>query len=272
MNMITVYYFSATGNSLHIAEEFGKRMPGTSLVPIDGLSEGKHPVPEGEKIGFIFPVHINSLPKPVIRFVETTDFGPAAYLFAAATHCGYPGRMDLQLNELLRPIHRTLDAYFTFKLCLNTPKGILPSFLIDRKWTEKIGKDRIAAMDTDNEPRLDEMARIVGSGLTHLDGGKTGPAGRFLQSFLLRSAKNRKEWIGFYADSDCDGCGICEKVCLAGTVSMESRRPLWLRSVGCWYCYACFNHCPKQAILVKNYTLKTGRYLYPGTTVQKIAR
>ncbi|MEN6592224.1 MAG: hypothetical protein ABFC12_03140 [Methanobacterium sp.] len=34
---IEIYYFSGTGSSLHIAEEIGKRIPGTKLIPIISL-------------------------------------------------------------------------------------------------------------------------------------------------------------------------------------------------------------------------------------------
>ncbi len=34
---------------------------------------------------------------------------------------------------------------------------------------------------------------------------------------------------------------------------------------------ACFNFCPEQSILVKNYTHKDGRYYHPDVTAQDIA-
>jgi hypothetical protein len=38
-----LYYFSGTGNSLHVARELAARFPGASLVPIIGVLEDKGP-------------------------------------------------------------------------------------------------------------------------------------------------------------------------------------------------------------------------------------
>jgi Pyruvate/2-oxoacid:ferredoxin oxidoreductase delta subunit len=38
-----------------------------------------------------------------------------------------------------------------------------------------------------------------------------------------------------------------------------------------FFCYACFNFCPRQAILVKGYNLKTGCYNHPGIRAEDIA-
>jgi formate hydrogenlyase subunit 6/NADH:ubiquinone oxidoreductase subunit I len=48
--------------------------------------------------------------------------------------------------------------------------------------------------------------------------------------------------------------------------------PVWQAGVPCYFCYACFNFCPEQAILLKIYTKKNGRYHYPTITADEIAR
>jgi Pyruvate/2-oxoacid:ferredoxin oxidoreductase delta subunit len=52
---------------------------------------------------------------------------------------------------------------------------------------------------------------------------------------------------------------------------MNHGKPLWQKDIKCYYCYACFNFCPEQAILVKNYTYKDGRYYHPNVTAKDIA-
>ncbi|HQE93577.1 MAG TPA: hypothetical protein PLH19_12095 [Anaerolineae bacterium] len=37
-----IYYFSGTGNSLHVARELEKRLPETSLVPIISVLKDEH--------------------------------------------------------------------------------------------------------------------------------------------------------------------------------------------------------------------------------------
>ena len=55
-------------------------------------------------------------------------------------------------------------------------------------------------------------------------------------------------------------------------LKMDNGKPIWQKDINCYYCYACFNLCPEQAILVKNYIKKDGRYIHPGITAEDIAK
>ena len=57
-----IYYFSGTGNSLHVAKELQKRMPETKLIPIISLLNEDVIETKGETIGFVFPIYLSSLP------------------------------------------------------------------------------------------------------------------------------------------------------------------------------------------------------------------
>jgi NAD-dependent dihydropyrimidine dehydrogenase PreA subunit len=52
---------------------------------------------------------------------------------------------------------------------------------------------------------------------------------------------------------------------------MEKGKTVWQKDVNCFHCYACYNFCPEQAILVKNYKRKKGRYHHPEITADDIA-
>jgi ferredoxin len=57
--------------------------------------------------------------------------------------------------------------------------------------------------------------------------------------------------LAFFADSKCNGCGICVKSCPSKTIRFEkpfSAKPIW-RS-GCEDCNRCINICPRGAIQV----------------------
>ncbi len=60
-------------------------------------------------------------------------------------------------------------------------------------------------------------------------------------------------------------------VCPSGRVVLQPGTPHWDAATPCYYCYACFNFCPEQAIGVKHYTLKTGRYHHAGIHPADIA-
>ena len=80
-----IYYFSGTGNSLHVAKELQKRMPKARLIPIMSLVKEESVTTRGETVGFVFPHYASTLPKVVHSFVRKLDLGSAQYLFAIAT-------------------------------------------------------------------------------------------------------------------------------------------------------------------------------------------
>jgi hypothetical protein len=65
-----IYYFSGSGNSLHIAKELQKRIIGTKLLPIVSLLNHKQIRIEASIIGLVFPVQALGLPIVVRRFLR----------------------------------------------------------------------------------------------------------------------------------------------------------------------------------------------------------
>ena len=55
-----IYYFSGTGNSLHVARELQKRIPETNLIPIVSLLNNNVIETNGETVGFVFPIHFSA--------------------------------------------------------------------------------------------------------------------------------------------------------------------------------------------------------------------
>lgn len=51
---------------------------------------------------------------------------------------------------------------------------------------------------------------------------------------------------------------------------MNGNKPEWHQDV-CFFCYACFNYCPQQAIGVEHCTKKLGRYHHPEISAEEIA-
>jgi hypothetical protein len=59
--MITdIYCFSGTGNSLHVAKELQRRIPGTSLVPVASLLDKESIETRAETVGLVFPQYERS--------------------------------------------------------------------------------------------------------------------------------------------------------------------------------------------------------------------
>ena len=76
MSKVEIYYFSGTGNSLHVARELQKRIPESKLIPMVSLLNEDIIETKGETIGFVFPVYLSSTPAPVRRFLKKINLKP----------------------------------------------------------------------------------------------------------------------------------------------------------------------------------------------------
>jgi len=117
-----IYYFSSSGNSLMVARELQRRLPGSLLRPIVQLLEDSEITHAGECIGFVFPVHGMTLPIPVRKCLGKLDLSGTRYIFATATRGGTLFRGFPLVNKLLKRQHRQLNANFIIDMPSNDPK------------------------------------------------------------------------------------------------------------------------------------------------------
>lgn len=278
MGTTEIYYFSGTGNSFHVAKELRKRIPEAKLIPIlKGLEEDIIKT-KGSTVGFVFPIYVSSVPAVVKKILKKFDFSSAQYIFAIATRGGTLSVANFYLQRLLKKQGKRLNLYVNLNMALNSPTGIMPGFLPSEKdWADQITEEKISHLEADVQNSLEGIAKMIMNQEESAHSRRLDKA--HLMSILMRPAEYISEHsvteIPFYADSQCRGCGICEKVCLSKKIKMMDGKPVWQKSVGCYYCYACFNFCPMQSILVNNsknsYTAKNARYVHPDSTANEIA-
>ena len=278
-----IYYFSGTGNSLHVAKELQKRIPETRLIPIVSLASKNSVTTNGETVGFVFPHYASSLPKIVHTFIEKLDLRSAAYLFAIVTR-GRTGTIAFQeIDKILAAKSRRLDSFFVFTM----PSGSEP---LVKGYANKITEERISRLESEMLARLDSIVvTIIEQEINREEEtGDPNPPPPFLVPFmpLIRAVTPLLVPLGklvetsfdFYYDQKCTGCGICENVCLSEKVQLLDRRPVWQEAVKCHGCFACLNFCPEESIQVESkwylesYTEQNGRYHHPGITANEIAR
>jgi NAD-dependent dihydropyrimidine dehydrogenase PreA subunit len=278
-----IYYFSGTGNSLHVAKELQKRIPGTSLTPIVSLVSQDLVEAHAETVGLVFPQYGGTMPKVVAKFVQKLDLRSAQYIFAAATRGGTPCRAFADVDQLLGKKARRLDSYFV----LTMPSGSEP--LVDT-FADNITEERIARLESEMLHRLNAIQKIITAQEVNREEDLSGieapppdfikpilPLIKILEPILLPLAKRAESSFAFYSDAKCTGCGVCEKVCLAQKVKMAGERPVWQQEVKCYGCFACLNYCPEQAVQIestwylKSRTSENGRYHHPEITARDIA-
>lgn len=278
-----IYYFSGTGNSLHVARELQKRMPETRLIPIVSLLDKESVETHAETVGFVFPQYAGTMPKIVAKTIRELDLKSASYLFAIATRGGTQCRAFTEVDKLLKKRDRRLDSYFV----LTMPGGSEP---LVSTFADYITEERIARLESEMLTRLDSIQRIITSQEVNREDDLSGldvPPPDFIKPFmpiikiigpiLLPLGKLAESSFGFYFDAKCTGCGICERVCLAQKIKMVGGRPVWQKEVKCFGCFACLNYCPEQSVQVestwylKSRTAENGRYHHPQIMAKDIA-
>lgn len=261
-NSIEIYYFSGTGNSLHVARELQRRLPGTKLLPMVHLLRQDIVKSQASTVGFVFPIHMTTLPIPVKAFIRKLNLSSASYTFAVATRIGITHSAFDRIDGLLRKKHCRLDAAFTLNMPSNDPK-------FDYR---PLPEEETARLEYAVQTRLNTMAPVIAA-QEHSRMPDTEYTDKipFLKpiSLLVTLTEHMKDDL--YADEKCTGCGTCQQVCLSGKISMAGGLPVWHDTVKCWHCSACLNFCPVQAAQIRSHTEKNGRYAHPYATVADIA-
>jgi len=265
-----IYYFSGTGNSLHAARELQKQIPETTLIPIVSLLNRDIIETSAETVGFLFPIHLAMAPLPVRIFLNKLDLKSAEYIFAIATRAGSQHRAFNDLEKILKKKGKNLDSYFTLNMASNDPKF--------EGWHPATAEE-IADLEVEVQNNLVHIQKIVLNKEKSREKDTTFTVHMPVFSILalLLPFLNRLYNVEFYSDSKCVGCGTCEKVCLSGKIKMFNGKPLWQKDFQCFFCHACLNYCPEQAVQIRStrflklYTEENGRYSHPYAAADDIA-
>lgn len=268
-----IYYFSGTGNSLHVARELEKRIPDTVLIPVVGLKDRKSIKANADTVGFVFPLHFITMPRIVKDAIEKIDLKSVQYIFVIVTRQGTPcSSMIASIEKMLNKKGKSLDAYLIFNMANNDPKF--------KSWHDPT-EEELKKYESEIQNRLNAFQDIIMNKekFRETDNNIVFPLSPMMERicFLLARISGGGREV-FYSDSKCTGCGICEKVCLSQKIKMIDGKPFWQKSERCFSCYACLNYCPARSIqlksnmFVKFYADLNGRYSHPEVAAEDIAR
>lgn len=253
---LTIFYFSATGNSLEIARKIAKVL-GDCVIKSMATKAPSEPVGgPGESVGFIFPVFYNGLPRLVKRFIEKLHIYPGTYCFAIANSGGTRANSLGMLEEVLFKKQMSLSYAEEIKMPGNYIVGHqAPS-------SEKVKKMLEAADD-----KVEKTARAIA-----VEERKPVILKAQLWSKIINRSylyKNTNEWDEeFLTTGKCTGCGRCAKVCPVDNIKIEKQRPVWQHS--CEHCLACIHWCPFEAIEYGQKTIGRRRYHNPNIKIEDI--
>jgi ferredoxin/flavodoxin len=263
---IEIYYFSGTGNSLSVARDMAIKTKMVLIsIPAAIMANPKIKT-DADSIGIIFPAYIapvSGIPLIVEKFVKKLDNIKSKYIFAVCTSGGYeifnawpPLR---NLNRLIKSMGGKLSAAYTVRLPMNNleythiPIPISQDFnRLYKKSNEKIEFFSQSIIKKKSTTKI----------IIHLFMILISPLYFFLRrasmTALKKLAKEPADTKLKYnelipltdksisVDEQCNGCGICSKVCSVRNIKIIEQRPTFLHH--CEMCYACDEWCPQNAI------------------------
>lgn len=253
-----VYYYSATGNSLHVAKMIAAGMPGGVLASMPRWLEQPRPATGEDCLGLVFPMHYFGAPPLVRKFVEKLEPAPAAYVFAVVT-CGHHllGSALHQIAGLLQDKGKKLDAGFYVDMVSNyIPLAQLPP--PGRR------QERLAGADE----KVRQIIGAIGNRAHIIEPEYFRWPCQAISSYWRNNLISRAP-TRFTNSADCTGCGLCAEICPVENIRLESGRPAWQNH--CQECLGCLHICPAQSI---NFGRTQGRtrYRHPEVAAAELVR
>ncbi|QQO07855.1 EFR1 family ferrodoxin [Breznakiella homolactica] len=254
----TIFYFSASGNSLRIAQTLAAEMDSVALLPMAKGQPRDSAGGAGEAVGFVFPVYFNGLPRLVKIFIEELAISPGAYCFALASSGGTRSNTLSQLDGIL--VSKGLRLSYADEITVPS------SYIIAHPLP---GKERIEKLLA----RAMVKTKRTAASLSRREFKPAKPKARLWSSLVNTHFlyKNADQWDEqFRITEKCTGCGLCARVCPVKNITMERRSPIWNHK--CEKCLACLNWCPSAAVEYGKSTAGRTRYRNPDITIEDMIR
>lgn len=251
-----IYYFSATGNSLHAAKTIAACLENCTIASIPALVGANEVRANAADVGIVFPLHCFGIPPLIDKFMEKLNLDGAEYIFAVVT-CGDPhisGALH-QLDNLLAAKGKSLDAGFRVKMVSNyLPLSALPP----ENKREKLLRQA--------DERLAAIAALATARTKTKDAEYLRLPSMFINKQWKKQVAGRDS--NFTCAETCVACGLCQKICPVGNITLDAGKPRWNHN--CLECQACLHCCPTQSINFGSRTKNRQRYLHPRISIDEI--
>lgn len=243
-----IFYFTATGNSLYIAKKFSQEP-----ISIPQVKAGDSF--EDSVIGVVCPVYCGEIPKIVLRFLSESRL-KADYLFMVLTY----GKDDSDSAEFTFARCNKLNLNFDYIATIKMVDNYLPAFDMEKeKSIDKRTDEQLSAILLDVENRKHFISPAT-------------EAGRKLHkqiSVMNKLMPSLNNGSALKISNNCNGCGVCAKVCPIGNIMLSGKRAKRLNKK-CEFCLACIQNCPSAAITLKRELNPKARYRNKNITLNEI--
>jgi ferredoxin len=250
--LIKIYYFSGTGNSLWSAREIA-RITGGELLNIGVEAQKDQITVEADAVVMVFPSYAYGLPLMVRRFVKAAVF-KTPYLAALVTYGSSPGGTLGALRRILKG------------------KGIAKMFFgripAAENYLAMFGPLKAQTL----ERRVLAQEQATAEAARCIIERRENRVNTFCPCSALVSwlfSLGVKLFYRYYRlSADCNGCGICAKICPAGAIVIKDGRPFFTSR--CEHCQGCVNICPQRAIRFGRVKWGSPGYCHPQIAISEL--
>ncbi|MDG6245069.1 MAG: EFR1 family ferrodoxin [Methanolobus sp.] len=250
VNKVKIIYFSGTGNTAMVAEEFEREFIRRAIpVVMSEISAGNFPsVDDDDLLILMFPVHAFNAPEIVYEWIETINAHDpiSAVVISVSAGGSTKPNMACRLSSIRGLERKNCHVYYEemlvmpSNLVVQTPVGLAIRMLeILPSKVRGIVDDILSGTQLRTDPPL--PACIL---------SRTGELEK-------RGAKLFGKKIR--VKNNCKGCGWCERNCPSNNIIMSNGKPLFNGT--CLLCLKCFYGCPEKALepgILKFFVLKDG--------------
>lgn len=244
-----VLYFTASGNSLHVAKSFGGE---TFSIP-QMIKEGRYDFKD-DKIGVVFPLYEWSVPPYVEEFLKKASFD-CEYLFGIFTYGIYSGACATHLTNIAKESGYTFDYINRVKMVDNYITG----FKMESQIKDEYKKDI--------DGQLKDIVKDINSSKKYQINDATF---RKIGTNFMVNKEHKSPHDKFTIEDSCTKCGVCTKVCPVSNIRPDENAKVKVYD-NCMSCFACTHNCPSNAIRFKGERSKE-RFRNSNVTLQEIVK
>jgi ferredoxin len=273
--MTKFFYFSGTGNTLWSAKKIAELLGGESElfnigVEMRKLAAGNAKLAEGnvklavgnvkppgtieaDRVILLFPAYAYQAPLMARRFLQRSEIR-SPYIAALVTFGTDPGGALAEVSRVLK----RKNIMVSFFGVIPSVENYIPIFgpPPEQKKEKRLAMQREAA---------ERIAQAIHEQKTNRV-WTVRPFSMFISS-LFRLGKPLFV-KSFKVDAECNGCGICARICPAANITMNEHKPVFAPL--CEHCQACLNWCPRRAIRYMRMKPDTPRYHHPEVTLPEM--
>jgi len=243
---MTIFYFTATGNSLSVAKHIGE-----NLISIPQIIDSDNLHYADDVIGIVFPVYALSTPKMVGRFLDKVKL-EADYTFTIGTYGNMAGAVMDNVQSRAKKAGNRFDYADTVLMLDN----YIPMFEME---TEIAGLPK---------KKVDEQIKQVVENIRNRKHRQVTSSlvSRGFSAAFNKMLKYDKVAQNYVVDDKCVKCGICTKVCIAKNICVGDKVNFGNYCEGC---QACLHLCPQNAIHLKKQK-SNKRWRNPAVALEEI--